>query len=204
MSLHGLALFCLIYSLATATPGPAVGAVIARVLGRGAQGIGAVIAGFVLGDLVWFTLAATGMAVLARTVHSAFIVIKFVGAAYLLYLAIRLWTGPVGTIGVSSDSSRPDGLRSFLGGLTLTLGNPKVMVFFLALLPTVVELERLSFVNFLEVAAAICIILTSVMSFYAIATLRARRLFKNSRAILWLNRGTGTMMAGAAVTVAMQ
>jgi threonine/homoserine/homoserine lactone efflux protein len=202
MALHGLALFCLTYLLATASPGPGIGAIVARVLGRGRQGLAAFIAGYVAGDLIWFTLAATGMAMLARSAHTLFLGIKYAGAAYLLYLAYRLWTSPVKAIDESDTPPQESGLRLFLASLTLTLGNPKVVIFYLALLPTVVDLANMTILAFLEVAGAMCVILTSVLTAYSVAALRARRLFRSPRAVSWLNRGTGTVMAGAAVAVA--
>ncbi len=202
MSIHGLALFCLAYLLATATPGPGVGAIIARVMARGTERIGFFIAGFVIADLTWFTLAATGMAVLAQTAHSAFVVIKYAGAAYLLWLAYRLWTAPAATLDEGPSPAPQSGLRLFLAGLSLTLGNPKVMIFFLALLPTVIDLTILTVPAFLEIAAAMGIILTGVLSAYAAAAIRARQLFRSPPAIRWLNRGTGTVIAGAAIAVA--
>jgi threonine/homoserine/homoserine lactone efflux protein len=203
MSLHGLGLFCLIYLLATASPGPGIAAVVARVLSRGTHGLVAFIAGFVVGDLIWFICAATGMAALAQTAYVAFALVKYAGAAYLLYLAYRLWTAPAQAFG--EDDIPPVQQRSsqlFLGSLALTIGNPKVMVFFLALLPTVLDLKSMTLSDFLKVAVASMIILSSVLSGYAFAALRARRLFKTTRAIRWLNRGAGTAMAGAAVAVA--
>lgn len=202
MSVHGLVLFCLAYLLATATPGPGIGAIVARVIGRGTGGIGYFIAGFVIADLTWFTLAATGMAVLAQTAHSVFVVIKFAGAGYLLFLAFRLWTAPVGPIAGHAGPRQQSGLRLFLAGLSLTLGNPKVMIFFLALLPTVIDLTALTVPAFLEIAAAMCVILTLVLSAYAAAARRARHFFRSKPAVRWLNRSTGTVMAGAAVAVA--
>jgi threonine/homoserine/homoserine lactone efflux protein len=202
MALHGLVLFCLTYLLATASPGPGIGAIVARVLGRGRQGLAAFIAGYVAGDLIWFSLAATGMAMLARSAHTLFLGIKYAGVAYLLYLAYRLWTSPVKAIDESSTPPQESGLRLFLASLTLTLGNPKVVIFYLALLPTVVDLTNMTILAFVEVAGAMCVILTSVLTAYSVAALRARRLFRSPRAVRWLNRGTGTVMAGAAVAVA--
>ena len=202
MSSHGLALFCAVYLLATASPGPGIAALVARVLARGSQGIAAFIAGFVVGDLIWFAFAATGMAMLAQTAHEVFVVIKYAGAAYLLYLAWRLWTAPVEPVAEESAQPRQSALRLFLGSVSLTLGNPKVMIFFLALLPTVIDLTTLTPSNFLKLAIAICVILSSVLGAYAAAALRARRFFRSTRSIRWLNRGTGTVMAGAAVAVA--
>ena len=82
------------------------------------------------------------------------------------------------------------GFRLFLAGLALTLSNPKVIVFFLALLPTVVQLDTLSLAGFAEIAALIVVILSLVYTLYATAAARVRRLFTSSRAVRRLNRGT--------------
>ena len=205
MSLHGLALFCLLYVVATATPGPGIAAIVARVLSRGSRGLPAFIAGFVASDLIWFTLAATGMAVLAKTLHTAFLVLRYLGALYLLYLAYRMWTAPARPLGAQIATATDESARRlFAGSLALTLGNPKVMVFFLALLPTVVDLGDIGVRACLEIAAAICVILSGVLTAYSVAAARARRVFKDARAVRWLNRGSGGVMAGAAAIVATQ
>lgn len=76
------------------------------------------------------------------------------------------------------------------------------MVFFLALLPTVVDLTQLTVTGFVEIAVAITIVLPLVLGGYVLAGARARQFFRSTRAIRWLNRGTGTAMAGAAAAVA--
>src|SRR5918999_934191 len=138
MSLYGLLVFSAIYLLAVATPGPGVAAVIAR--------------------------AATGLAALAQTAQTLFVVVKYAGAAYLLYLAYRLWTAPAE---VASDDVKVEAgqkpFQLFLGSFALTMANPKVMVFFLALLPTVVSLEELTVVGFIEIVIAISIVLPLVL-----------------------------------------
>jgi threonine/homoserine/homoserine lactone efflux protein len=127
MALYGLAVFAVVYALAVASPGPAV----ARVLGRGTQGAAALIAGFLLGDLTWFTLAATGLAVVAKTAYTVFVVLKFAGALYLLYLAYRLWTAPPVPLAESPEAMRRERpVQLFLGAVALNLGNPKTMAFF--------------------------------------------------------------------------
>lgn len=207
MSLYGLWIFSAVYFLAVASPGPGVAAIVARALSRGTQGAPAFIAGFLAGDLVWFTFAATGLAALAQTAYGVFVAVKYAGAAYLLYLAYRLWTSPPkiveeGEEGTVAKGNKPSQL--FLGGLALTLANPKTMIFFLALLPTVVQLETLSIAGFLEIVAAISIVLPLVLGAYVVAAARARRFFRSPRAVRNLNRGTGVAMAGAAVAVAIR
>ena len=94
------------YALAVATPGPGVAAIIARSLAHGFKGAPAFVAGFVVGDLVWFGIAATGLAALAKTAATVFVAIKWAGVAYLLYLAWKLWTAPAERVAVDDDDPR--------------------------------------------------------------------------------------------------
>src|SRR5687768_9206820 len=171
MSLYGLLVFAVVYLLAVASPGPGVAAVIARSLARGTRGAPAFIAGFLVGDLIWFTFAATGLAALAQSAQPLFVVVKYAGAAYLLYLAYRLWTAPVATATTAGTSEIDGGqmpLQLFLGSLTLTLANPKTMIFFLALLPTVVRLEELTLLGFVEIVVMISIVLPVTLGAYVL------------------------------------
>lgn len=93
-------------------------------------------------------------------------------------------------------------MRLFLGSLALTLGNPKTMIFFLAVLPTVVELKRLSLGGFLSIVAVIMVALPMVLGAYAFGASRARRFFSTPKTVGWMQRGTGVAMASAAVAVA--
>jgi threonine/homoserine/homoserine lactone efflux protein len=202
MTIYGLLTFCTVYAIAVATPGPGVAAIIARGLAHGLKGAPAFIAGFVAGDLLWFAIAATGLAALARTAATLFVAIKWAGVAYLLYLAYKLWTAPAERVDVDGADRRQHGWRAFLASFTLTLSNPKAILFFLALLPTVIDLNSLNAVRFLEISAAMCVVLPGVLGVYALLAARARALFTTPRAVRRLNRGSGLAMAGAAVVVA--
>lgn len=202
MSLYGLAVFSLVYALAVASPGPGVASVVARALGRGVNGAPAYIAGFVAGDLVWFTLAATGLAVLAHNAYTVFLVIRYLGAAYLLYLAWRLWSAPAQSLDAPSGPRRERPLQLFLGSLALTLGNPKTIVFFLAVLPTVVELKRITPAGFLSMVLVIACVLPAVLGAYTVFAARARTRLSQPKTVRWVQRGTGAVMAGAAIAVA--
>ena len=201
MSAYGLLIFALIYALAVATPGPGVAAIIARALGRGLAGAPAFIAGFVAGDLIWLTLAVLGLAVLAHQAQTLFLAVRFAGAAYLLYLAWRLWRAPA-SFTAATSARRESGLQLFLGSLALTLGNPKTMVFFLAVLPTVVDLGHLRVGGYLQIVAVILVVLPAVLGTYTVFAARARARLSHPRTVRWLQRGTGAVLAGAALAVA--
>ena len=195
-----LLIFAAAYLAVLVLPGPGVTALVARVLGRGTDGAPAFIAGFVVGALAWFTIAATGLTVLASSFATVFVAIRYAGAAYLLYLAWKLWTAPPRPLDLSQASREHRG-RLFLTGVAINLGNPKVIVFFLALLPTVVDLATLTPLGFFELGLIVAVIASGVLTAYALAAARARRLFTSPRSIRLMNRGSGAVMAGAAVTI---
>jgi threonine/homoserine/homoserine lactone efflux protein len=201
MTVYGLLTFCAVYALSVASPGPGVAAVIARGLTHGMKGTPAFISGFLAGDLVWFGIAATGLAALAKTAATLFVAIKWAGVAYLLYLAWKLWTAPAERVEVKGDD-RQHGWRAFLASFLLTLGNPKAILFFLALLPTVVNLATLNLLSIIEISVAMCVVQPAVLVVYALLAAKARRLFTTPSAVRKLNRSSGVAMAGAAVVVA--
>jgi threonine/homoserine/homoserine lactone efflux protein len=199
MSIYGLLTFCAVYTLAVATPGPGIAAVIARSLAHGFKGAPAFVAGFIVGDLVWFAIAATGLAALAKTAETVFVGIKWAGVAYLLYLAWKLWTAPAERVAVVEGDQRQHGWRAFAASLMLTLANPKAILFFLALLPTVVDLTTMNALSFIEISLAIVILMPLVLFSYVFLAARARQLFTTPKAVRRLNRSSGLAMAGAAV-----
>ena len=202
LSLSGLLVFAGALLVAAASPGPAIVALVARVLGRGGRGSVAFAAGLALGDVIWLTIAVLGLAVLAGTLHEVFLVIRYAGAAYLLYLAWKLWTAPAKAPDLTPSAVPESAPRLFLGGLALTIGNPKVMVFYLALLPNLVDLLHVDALAYAELALAVCAVLAIVFAAYIVIALRARRLIASARAMRLVNRGSGAIMAGAAVAIA--
>jgi threonine/homoserine/homoserine lactone efflux protein len=201
MSLSSLLLFVGIYAAAVATPGPGVAAIVARVLAQGLSGVAPFIAGFVVGDLVWFAIAATGLDVLAHEFAALFSAIRWAGAAYLVWLAWRIWRAPTNAPeGAIAASDR--GSRLFLGALSLTLGNPKVIVFFLSIMPLIVDVHSMNATAFAEIAVIIPFVLAPVLISYALAANRARALFRSPRAMKIVNRGAAGLMASAAVAIA--
>jgi threonine/homoserine/homoserine lactone efflux protein len=201
MSIYGLLTFGAVYALAVAAPGPGVAYVIARSLAHGLRGAPATVAGFLVGDLIWFAIAATGLAALARTATALFIALKWAGVAYLLYLAYRLWTARADRVEVQESAGR-HGWRAFAASMMLTLANPKTILFFLALLPTVIDLATMNVLRFVEISAVMAIVLPAVLGAYAVLAARARALFTTPKAVRRLNRSSGAAMAGAAAMIA--
>jgi threonine/homoserine/homoserine lactone efflux protein len=202
MTLAALLLFASVYLVAVASPGPGLAAVVARGLGQGTRSGVAFVAGFVVGDLVWFTVAATGLSVIAASFETLFLAIKYAGCAYLLYLAYKIWTAPAAAMDVQADAAPVSHWGSFFGALSLTLGNPKVMVFFISLMPLVVDLQSITPLVFAELAVVIVLVITPVMATALIAADRARRLFRSQAAMRRMNQATAGLMGATAVAIA--
>lgn len=205
MTFAALLMFATVYLVAVASPGPGLALVLARGLSVGTRNGVFFIAGFVLGDLIWFAAAAAGLAVVARTHEWLFTLIRYAGCVYLLLLAWKIWHARVDPAALETSGGAAidvSPLPSFLSSLALTLGNPKVIVFFLAIMPLVVELDRLTLSTFLELSVVVVLVISSIMALALVLASRVRRLFRSERALIRVNRLTATMMAGVAVAIA--
>ncbi|WP_029004249.1 LysE family translocator [Azorhizobium doebereinerae] len=202
MDFATLAFFAAILTVAAATPGPAVVALVARTLARGRQGAAPFIAGLILGDVLWLAASILGLSALAATMGSLFFLVRLAGAGYLLLMAWRMWTAPAEAPDVAGLPARAGRGGLFGAGLALTMGNPKTMAFYLAMLPAMVDLQHIDILGFTELSGAICVVLSAVFAFYVYSADRTRHLVAGTSALKTINRVCGTVLAGTAVAVA--
>jgi threonine/homoserine/homoserine lactone efflux protein len=189
-------------AVAALTPGPAVTAIVARAVTDGTRPAMAINAGVVTGDLVFFALAAAGMAAAANSLGDLFTVLRIGGAAYLAWQGIRLWLAEprieaTGTIGHEGHF-----WRNYGAGLLLMVGHVQAMLFYAALMPGFVNLAELRLADLLLLAAMLVVVIGGANTGYAFAAGRARRFFADERALRAVNRVAGTLMFVAAALVA--
>ena len=184
-----------------ATPGPGILATVGRGLGAGFLPTLPLILGMILGDVIFLCLAVFGLALLAAKLGALFLVIKILGAGYLIFLGIKTITAPV-SLNQVSGKQKGGGIRAFIGGLTISLSNPKVIVFYLAFLPAFIDLERLTFADTVKLSIVTAIVLLLVLSVFALSAARARALFTDAKARKRLNWSSGGVMIGAGFGVA--
>ena len=149
--------FTIAYAIAVLVPGPGVAAVVARALGGGFKGAFPMVLGILAGDLVYFVFAVFGLAAIATYFGPVFVVVRWAGAAYLLYIAYKFWTARPG-----AEQMKPrneDGWKTFLAGFSLTMGNPKTIIFYLAILPTVIPLDQMTPLAFAELTFIVVVVL---------------------------------------------
>lgn len=202
MEPSALLIFAVALFIAAGSPGPSVAALVARVLSRGSRHAMPFAAAMWVGEALWLTLAAYGLAALAETLNWAFLAVKYLGVAYLAFLAWRMWFAPVPGDAESPAPQRGSGLRMFAAGLAVTLGNPKIMVFYVALLPSLVDLTGITPLAWLELVATMLAVLTLIDLGYMLLAARTRRLLRSPEATRLANRAGAAVMGGAAAAIA--
>lgn len=202
MTLAGFVTYAGALAIAAAIPGPGIVALVARALGSGFRSSLYMAVGLMLGDLVYLTAVVLGLAVLAQTFGTAFLVVKWVGVAYLAWLAWTFWRTGIRTAHVTAERTRDGALASVLSGLLVTLGNPKVMVFYLAITPTIVDIATVTPGDFGMLVVITALVLAVVLVPYLVLAARARWFLATPRALKALNRIAAVFMAGAATAIA--
>jgi threonine/homoserine/homoserine lactone efflux protein len=204
VTLSALLIFAAALAIAAGTPGPSIAALISRVLTNGLRDVLPFLAAMWLGEAVWLTLAVLGLAMLAQSFAAVFTVLRYLGAAYLLFLAWKMWRAPAELPEDAAPAGGQRPWRMFAAGLLVTLGNPKIMVFYMALLPTLVDLGRLGPLGWGELTLTMLLVLAVVDLCWALLATRARRLLRSRRAVRIANRTSASMMAGAAAAIAVR
>jgi threonine/homoserine/homoserine lactone efflux protein len=201
MTLASLFAYCGALFIAAAIPGPGMTAIVARALGAGFRETFFMGLGLILGDIIYLTAVILGLAFVAQTFTEVFVVIKIAGAIYLGYIAWKLWSAGLLPQDITAGKSSGIGM-SFLSGLLVTLGNPKTMLFYIALVPTLIDINAIGPWDYLTLLAANVVVLLAVLIPYIMLASRARTLLKRPKALRTLNRVAASILAGTAAFIA--
>ncbi len=179
------------------SPGPGMLAVAARAMGSGFRSSLAVIAGIVLGDLIFLLLAIFGLAMLAEALGGLFTIVRILGGFYLVWLGVKLWRKTPSPDERASRRLPSRTLGNFTSGLGIALSNPKVIIFYGSFLPNFLDLHALTRAEVAVTVLIVASIVTIVLGGYALAASRARHLFSSPRAVQRLNRTAGAALVAA-------
>ncbi|WP_336366435.1 LysE family translocator [Marinobacter sp. C2H3] len=195
-----LALFTAMVVLAL-IPGPGILAVIARTLASGLRHGVSTVAGIVAGDFVFITFAILGLTALSELMGDLFVVIKYAGAAYLMWLGASLAFSKR-TRDRAQPVSEANYLASFSAGLFTTLGNPKAILFYLSFFPAFLDLSSVSWLDAVTVYAIATTAVGGVMLGYAYGAHRAKYALRSRQGEHALRIGSGALLVGSGVFVA--
>jgi threonine/homoserine/homoserine lactone efflux protein len=202
MDLMTLMTFAAAFFVFAASPGPDNMTIVARTITHGAASGLAYGAGTVAGILIFLTLAAFGLSILASEMGVVMTVLRYAGAAYLIWMGIKLWTAEPVVPDLQTLKARGSLLSIFATGMALNLGNPKMPLFYVALLPNVVG-ASLTVDHLAALASVILFVETIVIGGHVALALRARGLLRSPKIVRRVNRTAGGVMIGSGVAVAV-
>ena len=189
--------------ICAAAPGPGVFACIAKALSSGFKASMYVILGIVLGNVVFLILAILGLSAIAQMLGGEFTIIKYAGGAYLFLLGWKMWKAEP-KMQNSEKALNENRSSSIIGGLLVPFSNPKVILFYVSLLPSFVNLSALHYYDVMIAAFLIAIALIMVLAAYSYIASCSRHIFSSRKAVRNMNRGAGIAMMGTGVAIAAQ
>ena len=192
-----------------AIPGPTTLMVTGHAMSSGTRVALASLLGVALGDFTAIAASVLGLGAVLAASAEAFTLLKWVGAAYLVYLGIKLWRAPavpLGTAAMGTDGKGLGGRRSMRRAIaesfSVTLLNPKGLLFFAAFLPQFIDPHQPTLPQVVVLALTFEVLASSSLGIYILMTSRARRVMDSPRTIRIMNRAGGTMLIGAGLLTA--
>lgn len=201
METHLYLSFVVATAIMISLPGPSVLLTISHSISHGWRRALVTVAGATAGVAIQLAIAVIGLVSLLQTVAEAFAVLRWFGAAYLVYLGIKQWKSTAS--GYEVDSSPMPGKRLFAQGLVVTIPNPKSLIFIAAFLPQFIDTTRPVLAQFALIVPTFLVITFVVTGCWAVAAAQARRFLRSPRALRRVNRTSGGLMITAGVGLAL-
>ena len=202
IELHQLALYALAYVVMVVSPGPFVAAIAGRAAAFGFRSGVSMAVGAFLAEKIWILAAIFGLALIAAHYASILIVLKFIGAGWLLWLGAKLIFGRSAVMAEDGTIRAERFWKGVLTGFLINIGNPKAALFFMALFPGFFDVAAMNWMDALAI-----ILVSAPIGFgsdltYAYLADRARRMLKNARTARRIDQATGGVLAAAGVAIA--
>lgn len=182
-------------------PGPTTLMVLGHTMAGGPRRGALSLIGVTLGDICAITLSMLGFSAILATSAEAFTAMKWIGAAYLLYLGVRLWRAPpmdLTPVRAGASTARDAILQTFI----VTLLNPKGILFFAAFLPQFIDPARPLWSQVAVLTLTMNVLAASIQGCWIAMMGRARNRIASPRVLKTMNRAGGVMLIGAGMLTA--
>ena len=204
MTFEAWAAFAAATAVLLVIPGPTILLVMSYALGQGWRTAFPMAVGVALGDFTAMTLSMLGVGALLAASATVFTALKWVGAAYLVYLGVKLFRAG-GSLNAEPRKDAASALKMLGHAWLVTALNPKSITFFVAFLPQFLDTKGDFWTQMLIFEATFITLAFANALGYALIASRARSVVSNPRAIGLFNKAGGTLLIGAGIaTVAMR
>ncbi|GJM04838.1 MAG: leucine efflux protein [marine bacterium B5-7] len=195
--LDSLSFFLIMVSLAV-VPSTSVALVVTRSATLGVVNGVAVATGIVLGDLVFIFLAILGLSIIAETMGFMFVLVKYIGAAYLFWTGYSLLTSQNNTSYIVDESKLSGNIKvSFLSGFFLTLGDVKAIFFYVSFFPAFIDLTTIEYIDLLIILFVTIATVGGVKVSYAIIAKKIVNMTQGLKLERGAKKIAGSFMIGA-------
>lgn len=195
-------LFVATEAILSLTPGPAVLMVLSRALKHGSAKSVWSSLGILSANAFYFVLSATSLGAVLLASYHVFYAVKWIGAAYLIYLGVSTFISKTPLVPLSTASPLHAGWRLFIDGFVLQAANPKALLFFCALLPQFIDPTQPIAFQVLILGASSVLVEFIILLGYGILAGSASRFAGNPRFSTVTNRIAGSLLIGAGAGLA--
>ena len=206
MSVHFILLFSITVFIASIIPGPSMLLALTHGMQHGARRTMASAAGNVAVTMVQALISIVGLGTVLMASETVFMVIKWTGAAYLVYMGLSiLFSSGLGLPGPSRGSGTGEQIplgKLFLQASMVTAGNPKAIVFFTAVFPQFITPEAGYLVQCSMLMAMMAVIAFACFMLYAVLGNQIVKIFSKATVGTWIKRVIGTSFIGAGIGLA--
>jgi len=201
MDINTWLLFCGTEFLLCISPGPAVYYVVSHGISSGYKASLAANIGIVTGSAIYFGISATGIGTLLSSSYLFFNIVKWIGAAYLIWLGINLLLAKHQPKLLQKTPSFSFG-KVFKGGLLIELSNPKSLIFFVAILPQFIDVTKPFTSQLLILGITSIFIEWLSLTFYGRISEQVNQQVNDSTTIQAINKASGAMLVSIGVSLA--
>jgi threonine/homoserine/homoserine lactone efflux protein len=200
MNINLLIAFFIGMVILAATPGPGVFGSMAKAVAEGFKMSLFFIAGLVLGDIIFFTLALLGLSAIAKMLGGMFLAIRIAGGLYLIYLGVRMFRSSRISTNVKTNREE-DKWQTCMSGLLLTLGNPKPILFYASVLPTIINFNEVRVTDALLMMAIIALVSFSVVGTYSYIASLSHKIRMSEKMQKRINQAAGLVMIAVGIYI---
>ena len=193
MNINILAAFLIGMIILAATPGPGVFASMSTAIAQGFISSLFLIGGLVIGDTIFFLFAIFGLTAVAKIAGGLFLFIKIAGGIYLIYLGVKIFREVNSQMKINSKQNKSK-YQTFVGGFLVTLGNPKPILFYASVLPTIINFKEVKSLDVIIMVILIGLVSFIVLGTYSYIASLSKKLNVNKGWNKNINRAAGIVM----------